>query len=278
VSEVAARERAWWDAGRPYVRATVVSTWGAAPLPVGSVMLVGPGMEVVGGVSGGCVEGDVLEVAREVLSTGEARVVRYGVGDDDARAVGLTCGGTIVVSVERVDPGSDRVPLFQDDAPLPRLVIAGSNEVAVALANLGGPLGRRVTVCDAREAFLQPARFPEEAELVEDWPHRYLAAEEAAGRLDGRTAVAVLTHDPKFDVPALAHALRLRQRGRLGYVGLMASRRTLLDRRARLAKEGIGPVALGLLRSPIGLDIGARGPGEIAISIAAEIVAESRGA
>lgn len=277
MSDIAAREREWWDAGRPYVRATVVSTWGAAPLPVGSVMLVGPGMDVVGGVSGGCVEGDVLEVAREVLASGGSRLLSYGVSDDDARAVGLSCGGDIEVSVERVEPGDGAAPEGREEA-LPRLVIAGSNEVAVALAKLGGLLGRRVTVCDARGAFLQPARFPKEAELVVDWPHRYLAAEEAAGRLDGRTAVAVLTHDEKFDVPALALALRLRQRGRLGYVGLMASRRTLLDRRARLAAEGVGPVALGLLRSPIGLDVGARGPGEIAISIAAEIVAESRGA
>jgi xanthine dehydrogenase accessory factor len=237
-------------------------------------MLIGPEMQVVGGVSGGCVEGDVLEVAREVLASGEARLLRYGVSDDDAHSVGLTCGGDIEVRVERVDPGSGPLPPRRDDA-LPRLVIAGSNEVAVALASLGGVLGRRVTVCDAREAFLQPARFPQEAELVVDWPHRYLAAEEAAGRLDGRTAVAVLTHDPKFDVPALALALRFRQRGRLGYVGLMASRRTLLDRRARLAEEGVGPVALGLLRSPIGLDIGANGPGEIAISIAAEIITEA---
>ena len=277
MTDIAARAREWWDAGLPFVRATVVSTWGAAPLPVGSVMLVGPGMEVIGGVSGGCVEGDVLEVAREVLVSGGSRLLRYGVSDDDARAVGLSCGGDIEVAVERVEPDSGAAPPAREEA-LPRLVIAGSNEVSVALASLGGPLGRQVTVCDARGAFLQPARFPEEAELVVDWPHRYLAAEEAAGRLDGRTAVAVLTHDEKFDIPVLALALRLRQRGRLGYVGLMASRRTLLDRRARLAEEGISAVTIGLLRSPIGLAIGARGPGEIAISIAAEIIAESRSA
>ena len=110
MTDIAARAREWWDAGLPFVRATVVSTWGAAPLPVGSVMLVGPGMEVVGGVSGGCVEGDVLEVARELLASGGSRLLRYGVSDDDARAVGLSCGGDIEVAVERVEPDSGAAP------------------------------------------------------------------------------------------------------------------------------------------------------------------------
>ncbi|MGM0384568.1 MAG: XdhC family protein [Actinomycetota bacterium] len=271
--DVAAKEREWWDAGLPFVRATVVSTWGSAPLPVGSVMLIGPGEEVVGGVSGGCVEGDVLEAASEVLASGEARTLRYGVSDDDAHAVGLTCGGDIEVFVERVsaaDPGA--AP--RTDAAAGRLIVFGASEIAVALTRLGRLMGRRVTLCDARAAFAQAERFPEADEVVVDWPHRYLAAQDEAGLLDGRTAVAVLTHDPKFDVPVLALALRLRQRGRLGYVGLLASRRTLVDRRARLAEEGVGPVALGLLRSPIGLDIGAKGPAEIAISIAAGIIAD----
>jgi len=274
--EGGARERQWWAAGRPFVRATVVSTWGAAPLPVGSTMLLGPAGEVVGGVSGGCVEGDVLEVAREVLATGEARTLRYGVSDDDARAVGLSCGGEIEVHVERVSPADPGTAPRPEDADAPRLLVFGASDIAVALTHLGRLMGRRVTLCDARAAFAQAHRFPAADAVVVDWPHRYLAAEEAAGRVDGRDAVAVLTHDPKFDVPALALALRLRQEGRLGYVGLLASQRTRAHRVARLAEEGVDPAAIDLLRSPIGLDIGARGPAEIAISIAAEIIADAR--
>lgn len=274
----AAQERRWWDAGLPFVRATVVSTWGSAPLPAGSVMLIGPAGEVVGGVSGGCVEGDVLEAARAVRASGEARLLRYGVSDDDARAVGLSCGGDIEVRVERVSAADPGAAPRADDDTAPRLLVFGASEIAVALTRLGHLMGQRVTLCDARAAFTQEARFPEADDVVVDWPHRYLAAEEAAGRLDRRTAVAVLTHDPKFDVPALALALQLRHEGRLGYVGLLASRRTREHRIARLVEEGVDPAWLELLHSPIGLDIGARGPAEIAISIAAEIIAELRGA
>ena len=135
---------------------------------------------------------------------------------------------------------------------------------------MGAFLGYHVTVCDARPVFATTSRFPEADEVVVDWPHRYLAAEQAAGRIDERTVLAVLTHDPKFDVPLLEVALRLPE---VAYVGAMGSRRTHDDRIARLLEAGLDEKEIARLSSPIGLDLGARTPEETAISIAAEIIA-----
>jgi xanthine dehydrogenase accessory factor len=131
-------------------------------------------------------------------------------------------------------------------------------------------MGYRVPVCDARPVFATAYRFPDADEVVIDWPHRYLAAEASAGRIDGRTVLAVLTHDPKFDVPVLEVALRLPE---VAYVGAMGSRRTHADRLERLTEAGLDEGELARLSSPIGLDLGARTPEETAVSIAAEIVA-----
>ena len=138
------------------------------------------------------------------------------------------------------------------------------------VAKVGAFLGYHVTVCDARPVFATHSRFPDAHEVIVDWPHRYLRAESEAGRIDPRTVVTVLTHDPKFDVPLLEVALNLPA---LAYVGAMGSRRTHEDRLARLREAGLGEEALGRLSSPIGLDLGARTPEETAISIAAEIIA-----
>ncbi|MER7459872.1 XdhC/CoxI family protein [Micromonospora sp. NPDC126480] len=340
---------AWWRAGDPVAMATVVGTWQSAPRPPGAVMLVGPGGTAVGSVSGGCVEAAVYDLGLAVTESGEPRLARYGVSDDDAFEVGLTCGGTIEIFVERVDRAAypqlgevadalaagrpvvvatvvrgpaDRVgrrlvvwpdrragglgaarlddavaddargllaagrtgPLgygvdgdrLGDDltvfvaafAPPPRMIVFGAIDFAGALARLGGFLGYRVTVCDARPVFATARRFPG-AEVVVDWPHRYLTGEIEAGRVDGRTAVCVLTHDPKFDVPALRVALG----HPFAYVGAMGSRRTHADRLARLRAEGVTPEQLARLASPIGLDLGARTPEETAVSIAAELIA-----
>jgi xanthine dehydrogenase accessory factor len=137
------------------------------------------------------------------------------------------------------------------------------------VARVGAFLGYRVTVCDARPVFATTSRFPDAHEVVVDWPHRYLAAEAEAGRVDGRTVLAVLTHDPKFDVPVLKEALNTPA----GYIGAMGSRRTHDNRTARLKEEGVTDEQLARVSSPIGLDIGARTPEETAIAIAAEIVA-----
>jgi xanthine dehydrogenase accessory factor len=149
------------------------------------------------------------------------------------------------------------------------MLVFGAIDFASAMARLGSYLGYRVTVCDARGVFATASRFPQADEVIVDWPHRYLAAEADAGRVDTRTVVAVLTHDPKFDVPLLDVALRLE----LGYVGAMGSRRTHEDRIARLREAGMTDAQLAKLSSPIGLDLGARTPEETAVSIAAEMIA-----
>ncbi|MCW2819573.1 MAG: hypothetical protein JWR42_2360, partial [Marmoricola sp.] len=143
-------------------------------------------------------------------------------------------------------------------------------DFAAAVASVGHFLGYHVTVCDARPVFATRTRFPEADEVVVTWPHKYLAAELEAGRIDRRTVICVLTHDPKFDVPVLERALRLPE---VAYVGAMGSRRTHEDRLARLREAGLSEEELGRLSSPIGLDLGARTPEETAVSIAAEIIA-----
>lgn len=344
----------WWEAGETVGVATVVATFRSAPRPPGASMLVGPDDTAVGSVSGGCVEGAVYEQAQEVVAGGTPVLERYGVSDDDAFAVGLTCGGILDVWVERVsresfpelgalaadveaglpvalatvidhpDPawrgrrivvrpeeepvagsiGSPRADAAVHDdalgllasgtsatlsygpdgerrgegmrvfvwafAPKPRMLVFGAIDFAAAVARVGSFLGYHVTVCDARPVFATTSRFPDADEVVVDWPHRYLAAEQEAGRIDQRTVLAVLTHDPKFDVPLLEVALRLPE---VAYVGAMGSRRTHDDRLERLRTAGLTGDELDRLSSPIGLDLGARTPEETAISIAAEIIA-----
>ncbi|HEX5089546.1 MAG TPA: XdhC/CoxI family protein [Nocardioides sp.] len=343
----------WWEAGDTIGVGTVVATFQSAPRPPGASMLVGEDGTAVGSVSGGCVEGAVYDLAQSVMESGEPVLQRYGVSDDDAFAVGLTCGGILDVYVEKVNqesfpelgdiaadieagrpvalatviehpdpswlgrrlvvrPGEDPVgslgspradDAVRDDAmgllaaghnatltygrdgerrgegmrvfvwafaPKPRLLVFGAIDFAAAVARVGAFLGYHVTVCDARPVFATHSRFPEADDVVVDWPHRYLKAEHEAGRIDPRTVVTVLTHDPKFDVPLLEVALRLPE---VAYVGAMGSRRTHDDRLARLREAGLSEDELSRLSSPIGLDLGARTPEETAISIAAEIIA-----
>ena len=341
----------WWADGKTVALATVVGTYRSAPRQPGASMLVGPDGEAVGSVSGGCVEGAVYELGQQVRADGRPVLQRYGVSDDDAFAVGLTCGGIIDLFVEKVDretfpqlgeiaeaigkeqpvavatvicgppqrlgtrlvvwpdrvegsTGSRRLDdAVRDDvrglldagrnailhygvdgqrrgegldvfvesfAPPPRMIVFGAIDFAAAVAKIGSFLGFRVTVCDARPVFATTSRFPGAHEVVVEWPHRYLAAEAEAGRIDSRTALCVLTHDPKFDVPLLEVALRLPE---VAYIGAMGSRRTHDDRRARLVERGLTEAELARMSSPIGLDLGARTPEETAVSIAAELIA-----
>jgi xanthine dehydrogenase accessory factor len=384
----------WWDAGETFGLATVVRTFRSAPREPGAAMAVSADGEAVGSVSGGCVEGAVYELANEVRHSGRAVLQTYGVSDDDAFAVGLTCGGIIDILVEPVghesfpelgvvaaairagspvavatvidgpgqigarrviwpagdepgpgdsaaadgsgraggrspadgsaaggsaaggsggagegQPGSrhaaagtlgsgDRLDQAVDDdargmlaqgltgvrrygpegerrgddlsvfvrsfAPPPRMLVFGAIDFAAAVAREGKFLGYRVTVCDARQVFATRARFPDADEVVNDWPHRYLAGQ----AVDERTVICVLTHDPKFDVPLLEVALRTPA----AYIGAMGSRRTHDDRLARLREAGLSEAELARLRSPIGLDLGARTPEETAVAIAAELI------
>jgi xanthine dehydrogenase accessory factor len=336
----------WWEAGEDFGLATVVRTFSSAPREPGASMAVSPDGEVVGSVSGGCVEGAVYDLAGEVRASGQPVLRRYGISDDDAFAVGLTCGGIIDIFVEPAGrhrfsqlgevaeavrqevpvalatiiegPGEigarrmiwqdqsatgtlgagDRLDQAVDDdargmlaqgltgvrrygpdgerrreelavfvqsfAPAPRMLVFGAIDFAAAVAKAGKFLGYRVTVCDARPVFATASRFPDADEVVTDWPHRYLSGTHT----DERTVICVLTHDPKFDVPLLEVALRRPA----AYIGAMGSRRTHDDRLARLREVGLSDAELARLRSPIGLDLGARTPEETAIAIAAELI------
>ena len=185
--------------------------------------------------------------------------------DDDVRgmlAQGLTGIRRYGAQGER---RGDELSVFVNSfAPAPRMLVFGAIDFAAAVARVGKFLGYHVTVCDARKVFATAARFPDADEVVVDWPHRFLAATD----VDARTVICVLTHDPKFDVPLLEVALRTPA----GYIGAMGSRRTHEDRLARLREAGLTADELDRLRSPIGLDLGARTPEETAVSIAAELI------
>ncbi|GAA2590976.1 XdhC family protein [Streptomyces roseoviolaceus] len=341
----------WCREARPFALATVVDVTGSAPLPVGTSVAVNESGNAVGSISGGCVEGAVYDLCRQVLSDrGSPQRAWFGYSDDDAFAVGLTCGGELDVLVQRIDPAlqphlaaaltdvvqgrptavaqmvagprdliGSTLSVLSDDsdthgtldggpadklvaeeargllrtgrttrvtvggngdgcpepmtvlvhvhASRPRMLIFGAVDFAAALSQAGAFLGYRVTVCDARPVFATSARFPHADEVVVDWPHRYLKRTE----VDTRTAVCVLTHDAKFDIPLLRLALDLS----VGYVGAMGSRRTHHERLRLLREADVTEDQLPRLHSPIGLDLGARTPEETAISITAEIIAST---
>ncbi|MFJ6785365.1 XdhC family protein [Streptomyces yangpuensis] len=352
--DIAEELNRWVEQGRDFAVATVVAVGGSAPRQPGAALAVDSEGTAIGSVSGGCVEGAVYELCRQALEDGRTVTERFGYSDDDAFAVGLTCGGIIDILVTPVPAGSGARAVFEaalaaasrgeaaalariaegpdelmgravlvrsegpfagglgghpeldrtvaeearamldagrtgvleigadgrlcgeplkvlveSSVPPPRMIVFGAIDFASALVRIGKFLGYRVTVCDARPVFATKNRFPEADEIVVDWPHRYLESTE----VDGRTVLCVLTHDAKFDVPLLELALRLP----VAYVGAMGSRRTHEDRNKRLRDVGVTELELARLRSPIGLDLGARSPEETALSIAAEIVANRRG-
>jgi xanthine dehydrogenase accessory factor len=264
--------RCWHELGEPYALATVVAVKGSAPREVGAALAVNADGDAAGSVSGGCVESEVYELCREVLRTGRQIERSFDSDPDDPFAPSLTCGGTIDVAIRRVDPTTDTTIVPSLDAAQderPRLLIFGAVQFAAALASAGRFLGYRVTVCDARAVFATKERIPDADEVVVDWPHRYFAKT----RVDARTAVCVLTHDARFDVPVLIGALR----SPAGFVGAIGSRRTCAEREQRLRDAGLDDDELARLRSPVGLDLGGASPEEVAISICAEIIALARG-
>lgn len=269
--EIADRLLAAVDAGRTLVVATAISVEGSAPRTVGTSM-AWDGEAVIGSIAGGCVEGAVVEAANEVLADGESRTVEYGVSDETAFGVGLTCGGQLRIHVqmlttEMVDSlrAGTAVEVCSEftDAPAParRMVIFGAMEFSSALSVAAQMLGFRVTVCDPRPLFATAERFPG-AELVVMWPTEYLATTS----VDEHTVICVLSHDARFDAELIAQALALP----VAYVGAMGSRTTHDRRVASLAERGVTDIRR--LHSPIGLDLGASTPQETAISILAEIM------
>ena len=321
------------DGERNIALATVLTTWGSAPRKAGAKMaFTAGGAAISGSVSGGCVEGAVIEAGGEVLADDRPRRLRFGVADETAWGVGLACGGTIEVFVERLDlpsyeaarrwiaggtsgalltavAGPDALlgdkgivergqavagplaaaldaptlaladtthaaqrvttaaglELFIDPIrPAPALVIVGGAHIAVALARLARVLGYRTVVIDPRRAFGSAARFPDVDRLAQAWPDKALAEEP----LTAESAVVTLSHDPKIDDPALRAALS----SDAFYVGALGSRKTHAARAHRLAALGFDETQLARIHAPIGLDIGADNPEEIALAIMAEVV------
>jgi xanthine dehydrogenase accessory factor len=332
----------WKSMQKELAVATVVKTWGSAPRGVGAKMVVNQDGDFAGSVSGGCVEGAVIEEASSALRNQQAKILHFGVADDTAWEVGLACGGEIEVFVEPwtdekmmivssirsliegrkkfivasvikgprdqlgryllISESSDVVGnlhpelrkqiapqkntllkegisftkdhflnhdpvelFFEYHTPQLRLVIVGGVHIASALTHQAKSLGYQVYIVDPRSSFGSKERFPDVDGLISEWPDKALME---LG-LDRYTAVAVLSHDPKLDDPALQVALP----SDAFYVGALGSRETQRKRRLRLEDSGLSEEDLSRLKGPIGLNLGGRSPAEIALSILAEVVA-----
>ena len=322
----------WLAEGRRVALATVIQTWGSAPQPVGSHLLIDADGNFLGSVSGGCVEAEVITEAAEVIARGEPRAFEYGVEDNTAWKVGLACGGSIRIFVDKVEgdrdssangllrrlvndikarrqvalvtdltTGGQRLARSAEDVdkaiaptleeafrcdksiaiaayagevfinvfnPTVRLIIIGAVHIAQQLVPMARALGQEVVIVDPRTAFATEERFGD-AEISREWP------DEALPKIgvDARTALIALTHDPKIDDPALIHALS----SNAFYVGALGSRKTHAKRVERLLKAGVASADIERIHAPIGLDIGAQGAAEIALSIMAEVTAVHRG-
>jgi xanthine dehydrogenase accessory factor len=312
----------WHRAGRGVALATVVETWGSAPRPAGSQLVISGAGDIMGSVSGGCVEGAVVVEAVEAIADGVPRLLTYGVSDDEAFAVGLACGGTIRVLVDPVradalTPGllerlvaargagqgvalvtqlqgwqrsllhgaddaavaarlrSDRSGMEEDGRfiavhnPALRLIVVGAVHIAQPLMVIARACGYAPMLVDPRETFGAAARFPGET-ILHDWPDEALAMLAP----DARTAIVTLTHDPKLDDPAIRYALG----SDAFYLGCLGSPRTHAKRVERLQAAGFSATDISRIHAPVGVNIGAKSPAEIAVSIMAQITAVLRGA
>ena len=326
----------WSEQGKDIALATVVQTWGSSPRQEGAKMAISEAGEIAGSVSGGCVESAVAETGLQVLKSGSPQLVHFGVADETAWSVGLACGGSLDVFVERLEPeqfqflktllireepaasvtivsgpestlgrkltlnmsdpsaryggldsDSDEqtvelalqvtepslqnlepegVQAFVDlMPPPPTLIVVGGNQIAITLSRLAKTMDMRTVIVDPRRAFATEERFPEVDQLIQTWPTEAFAKVP----LTATTAVVMLTHDPKIDEPALELALT----SPAFYIGALGSKRTQAKRRERLTELGLSEADLDRLHGPVGLELGADTPDEIALSIMAEIVA-----
>jgi xanthine dehydrogenase accessory factor len=308
---------AWAREGQGAALATVIETWGSAPRQSGSQLAISGAGEMIGSVSGGCVEGAVVTEALQALADRKSRILTFGVSDETAFAAGLACGGTIRVLVEPVGAGAEALPesLLADliaarAAPRPvalvtdttswtrslilpgvdpatdarfksdrsgleedgrfiavhnpplRLIVIGAVHIAQPLLTIARSCGYAPTLIDPRSAFGSETRFPGET-ILDDWPDEALAALKP----DARTAIVTLTHDPKLDDPAIRVAIR----SQAFYLGCLGSKKTHAKRVDRLTAEGFTPDEIVRIHAPVGLDVGARTPAEIAVSIMAQI-------
>lgn len=334
--------QAWFDEGKTVALATVVEIYGSAPRGLGAKMAVNQNSMMTGSVSGGCVEGAVVAEALQVLKSGKPRLLHYGVTQDQALSVGLACGGTIEVWVEKLskasfdrmqhdllsermagvvtvlsgdlageqvyaypdgkwvgqfsDPrlwaavadelseifqqqqcvrkqiqvGNEQIEVFFDVlAPSPKLVIVGAVHIAIPLVQYAKILGFHTTVIDPRKAFGNKERFPHVDRLVQEWPQEFLQS----FPWDQGTYLVVVSHDDKLDVPALALGCQNEAR----YIGALGSKKTFANHVRDLKAKGISDEQIARIHSPIGVEIGARGPEEIALAIITEMVAVKNG-
>jgi xanthine dehydrogenase accessory factor len=335
MNEIANEVATWIEEGQEKIAiATVLKTWGSAPRMPGSKMAINGHGDLSGSVSGGCVEGAVIEAARQSLETGEPQLMHFGVVDETAWSVGLACGGSIDIFVENLDlplfdaawrlirheqivsiatvvigkpailgqklvldqvgivssgmdselqervclavSETDKTGLISLDndtkifvdqiRPSPTLVAVGGGEISIALTEIARILGYYTVVIDPRSVFATDARFPHINRLIQKWPR---SAFSEIG-LTQDTAVALLTHDPKIDDPSLKILLERD----VFYIGALGSRKTHSRRLERLQKMGFNEDQTNRIHAPIGLDIAAANPQEIALAIMSEIVAE----
>lgn len=312
----------WHRQGQGAALATVVETWGSAPRQAGSQLAISGQGQIMGSVSGGCVEGAVVTEALEALDDGTPRLLTFGVSDETAFAVGLACGGTIRILVEPIGTGGHRLPeailaqivaaraarlalayaitpdswarqllppgadaaadlRFRSDKsgmeedgrfiaiynPPLRLIVVGAVHIAQPLLTMARACGYDPTLIDPRAAFGSAERFPGEI-ILEDWPDEAMAAL----RPDARTAIVTLTHDSKLDDPAIHAALA----SDCFYLGCLGSSRTHAKRVDRLQAAGLTAAQIARIHAPVGLDIGAKTPAEIAVSILAQITQRLR--
>ena len=309
VREILETVAGWTNGELRVVAATLVGTERSAPREPGSAMAVSERGDIAGSLTGGCVEPALYEEAHAIFDGGPPHLTTYGIADEDAFEAGLPCGGTVHVFLNELEPDvveelaaavrldepvafaqtvagagvgaqqlvsvdGRREPVLEGDVfvlpllPRPRMYVFGALDHAAAVARVGSLLGFHVTVCDARSRFLTRERFPEPDELVVAWPHEFLRSAE----VDERTAICVLTHEHKYDVPLLQAALL----SPAGYIGALGGKKTREDRAERLREEGVSDEVLARIQAPIGLDIGAKTPEEVAVAVAAEIVALRR--
>jgi xanthine dehydrogenase accessory factor len=312
----------WHRAGKGAALATVIETWGSAPRQAGSQLAISGAGEMLGSVSGGCVEGAVITEALDALADRKSRILTFGVSDETAFAAGLACGGTIRVLVEPVGEGAEALPetmlaevvaaratpralavatspaswtrslvapgqdpatdaRFKSDRsgmeedgrfiaihnPPLRLIVVGAVHIAQPLLQIARTCGYAPTLIDPRAAFGSADRFPGEV-ILDDWPDEALATLAP----DARTAIVTLTHDPKLDDPAIRYALT----SPAFYLGCLGSSRTHAKRVDRLVAAGFTPEQIAKIHAPVGLDLKAKTPAEIAISVMAQITSVLR--
>lgn len=282
--DVFATAAAWLEEGHRFALATLSELRAARTAPIGTTIAVGEDGRIVGNIGAGCYESEIIETAQATLADGVLRTLDVNLDTDDELAGGTACGAVMRLLIWRPQAGflddafaiatGERAVTLRIDGfehvfpPKQTLILVGATALAADLAAIGRRMDLKVVVVDPRHAFATYERLPDAHAIVREWPDEYLPQV-----LSEDTALVVLSHDPKFDLPALRCALR----SPAPYIGLLGSRRAQAARRSALRAEGFDERALKRIHGPVGLDIGGTTTAETAISILAEIVATRSG-